>query len=76
VSACRLTPKGRCVEPAGDAKWTPKPGEKARFRVFVKAPAVDPGFDPAKYRVFLTILGVEDDWPNVFGSSDVAVRRK
>jgi hypothetical protein len=76
VSACRLTPKGRCVEPAGVAKWTPRPGEKARFRVFVKAPAVDPGFDPAKYRVFLTILGVEDDWPNVFGSSDVAVRRK
>jgi hypothetical protein len=51
----------------------------AFFKIFVKPPAVDPGFDPGKRRVFLKLWQprpvTQGTFDAVVGAESVAVRK-
>ncbi len=60
VSVCRTSSSGACLAAADySVQYDATTGSSATFKVFIKAPAVDPGFDPTKRRVFLIFSQVQ-----------------
>jgi hypothetical protein len=82
VSICRTaTDNGSCLAPAsGSVEYNAARNAPAFFKIFVQPPAVDPGFDPGKRRVFLKLwqdrpAGVQGSFDAVVGAESVAVRK-
>ena len=60
VSVCRIASNGSCLAPPDySVTYSAATGSTATFKVLVKAPAVNPGFNPGKRRVFLIFSQVQ-----------------
>jgi hypothetical protein len=81
VSICRTAAdNGPCLAPAsGSVEYSAQRNATAFFKIFVKPPAVDPGFDPGKRRVFLKLWQprpvTQGTFDAVVGAESVAVRK-
>jgi hypothetical protein len=80
VTICRTaTDNGACLVPAStEVVYTADKNAKSFFKVFVRAPTTDPGFDPTKRRVFFKLRQInepEGSFEAVVGTESVAVKR-
>jgi hypothetical protein len=80
VTICRTaTDNGACLAPASsEVSYTADKNSKSFFKVFVRAPATNPGFDPSRRRVFFKLWQInapEGSFDAVVGAESVAVKR-
>jgi hypothetical protein len=60
VKVCRVNGSGVCIAaPDFSVQYSAILGAANTFKVFVKAPALNPGFAPTKRRVFLIFAEVQ-----------------
>lgn len=82
VKVCRTDQSGNCIGGRTDSvNYHAAPGATRTFKVFVTAPASDPGFDPRLRRVLLIFLQKQPPGagpvPSIpVGTESIAVRRK
>jgi hypothetical protein len=76
ATLCELaSASGACLTPASDAvTYTAAANAIHYFKVFVKRPAGDPGFDPATRRVFINFRGGTPLPILSLGAESIAVR--
>lgn len=74
---CRTDPvTGNCLEPFSlEAVYTAKENAEATFSVRVKAPNLDPGFDPDRRRIYVNFKQADAPYL-VVGAPSIAVRKQ
>jgi hypothetical protein len=69
---CETDAASHCLTPpAASVQFTAAPNAPHTFAVFVQRPAVDPGFDPGRRRMFIKFEQLSP--PNFFGSNPIPI---